>query len=106
MSDEQQKKGFYDRQLYVEKWGKILKCKGEIFAVAAELVNQNKNFQSAAALIFGLSWAEDKEWLQRCSQYWKDAWNKFPAGTKATPTWCYEFQQHYIKDVDKLPSGK
>jgi len=95
----------YDRKKFVELWAKILKCKPTPFDVAAELVNQNRNFNSAVAVLFGLGYRDPTiaAWLGRCHKHWKAAWDKYPAGTKCSADFAYKFQQYYIKEVDKYP---
>lgn len=93
---------FYDRDNYIASWSKILGCKSDAYSLAAALINKHKNFQSASAVLFGLSWRTHKEWLKKVSEYWQASWTVKDA--VCTAEWCYAFQQHYITEVAKYPA--
>ncbi len=97
-------KDFYDRENYLVKWAKLLKCKADVWSVASCLINDAKNYDSAMALIYGLSWRYNKDWLTKATEYFKTYWKSLGADAKATPDWLFQYQQHYINNVDKYPS--
>ena len=105
MSDEQKPKQgeFNSRDVFIEKWAKMFKCKPDAYSVSAELVNHHKNFQSACAVVFNLSFRYHKEWLVASSDYLKKMWSQYPKEAKADASWMYQFQQHYINEVAKYP---
>lgn len=106
MADEPAKKNplFEDRDIFIDKWSKMFKCKSNAFDVAAALINNHKNFQSASAILFGLSYVTHKKWLVKCAEHWQNAWMQYPKGTTCTADWCVQFQQYYITEVDKYPA--
>lgn len=91
----------YSRDEFIANWAKILKCNPEPYAIAVTLINVQKNYQTAMALIFGLSWAQDKEWLKRCTDYFSKNWD--PKTDVATVEWLGRFVDHYVQEVDKYP---
>jgi hypothetical protein len=97
-------KSFYDRDAYVAKWAKMFKCKADVWSVGCALINDVKNYDSAMALIFGLSWRHNKEWLRRASDYFRNYWKSLGDKAVASPDWLYQYQQHYLNSVDKYPS--
>lgn len=100
MSDDTKFFDQYDRKAFITRWAKLLKCKDTEFDVAVTLINGPKNFESAMAIIFGLSYMEHKEWLNKCSKYFKA---NFPENSIATVEFLAAFQKHYIEEVDKYP---
>lgn len=59
-------------EYYIEQWSKDLgvdKDPEPIWAVLEKLVNSAKNYDTAVAMMFELSWhdPDQKAWLRRCS---------------------------------------
>ena len=91
----------YSRDEFITDWAKILQCAPEPYAIAVKLINVNKNYQTAMALIFGLSWSNNKEYLKGVTEYFQKNWN--PATDTATPEWLGAFVDHYITEIQKYP---
>ena len=52
------------------------------------------------ALIFGLSWANNKDYLLRVTEYFGKNWD---ADDVATVEWLTAFVDHYVTEVEKYP---
>lgn len=86
---------------FIANWAKLLQCKPEPYAIAVKLINVNKNYQTAMALVFGLSWATHKDWLREVTEYFQSNWN---ADTDmATIEWLSAFVDHYVQEVKAYP---
>lgn len=94
----------YDREGYIKDWAeKILKLpEGEQtpFDVAAALVTRNRNFQTAAAILFGLSTVTHLDYIKAAAKHWED---NFPKGSVADKQYCIDFQKYYIDEVAPYP---
>ncbi len=91
----------YDRDGYIKDWAeKILKCEPTPFAVAAALVTQNRNFQTAVAILFGLSTVTHRDYIVACAEYWQ---KNFPPGSIADVAYTTAFQKHYVEEVVPYP---
>jgi len=92
----------YDREGYIKDWAeKILKVPADPFEVAAALVTRYRNFQSATAILFGLSMVTHKDYIINCAKYWE---TNFPPGSVADKVYCVQFQKHYIEEVVPYPT--
>jgi len=95
----------YDQEKFVSDWAtKILKLpadKADRFHVAAEMINQYKNFQTAVALVFGLSFATHKEYAVAAAEHWKANFGK---DEKATAEYVVQFRDYYINEVVAYPA--
>ena len=92
----------YDRAQFVSDWAtKILKCESNESAVAAELINQFRNFQTAVAIAFGLSFTTHKEYALAAAEHWK---KNFDEGSKATAEYVTQFRDYYINEVVAYPA--
>jgi hypothetical protein len=92
----------YSREEFLVNWASILKVAPEPYAIAVKLINVQKNYQTAMALIFGLSWAQDKEYLKACTDYFSANWD--PKSDVATVEWLGAFVDHYISEVRAYPA--
>lgn len=90
----------YSRDEFIAHWAKIIKCPPEPYAIAVQLINVNKNYQTAMGLIFGLSWVHNKEYLLRVTDYFNKNWT---SDDVATIEWLTAFVDHYITEVEKYP---
>lgn len=90
----------YSRDEFIAHWSKILGCAAEPYAIAVHLINNKRNYQTAMALIFGLSWANHKEYLKRIVAYFEKNWT---AEDVATVEWLAQFVDHYVTEVEKYP---
>lgn len=90
----------YSREEFMETWAKCLGCANDPYIIAVQLINVNKNYDTAMSLIFGLSWANNTQYLRRCTDYFKEIW---PANGVADVKWLAEFVQHYVTDKEKYP---
>lgn len=90
----------YDRDKFLAQWSVMLKCENTPFAIAAELVNKAKNFQTAVHVLFGLSWRTHAPYAKKCADYWREIW---PKDGVCTAQWCIEFQNHYITEKEAYP---
>ena len=92
----------YDRESFRQKWAEtILKVPNDPFHIAAALVSRNRNFETAVAILFDLSFVTHKEWIQNCAKHWKE---NFPEGNVADYDYCVQFQQYYINEVVAYPT--
>jgi hypothetical protein len=91
----------YARDEFIANWASILKVAPEPYAIAVKLINVQKNYQTAMALIFGLSWSQNKEYLKGVTDYFNKNWD----ATKDTATaeWLGQFVDHYVTEVQKYP---
>lgn len=91
----------YSRDEFIADWAKQLKLQtADPYTIAVHLINVNKNYDTAMALIFGLSWINHTQYLQRLTDYFKSVW---PVNGVATVEWLGQFVQHYITDKEKYP---
>ncbi len=91
----------YDRAGYLKDWAeKILKCENNEFAIAAALITQNRNFQTAVAVLFGLSFTTHKDYIIACAEYWQ---KNCPIGSIADVAYVTAFQKHYTEEVVPYP---
>lgn len=91
------------REDYIKAWAKMLGCNNDVYSVAAQLINKNKNFQSACAVLMNLSFRTHKEYLVKCSKYLETMWKGYGDTAVCNADWIYKFQQHYINEVDSYP---
>jgi len=90
----------YTREEFIANWAKCLGTKPDPYSIAVKLINVNKNYDTAMACIFGLSWINHPQYLQRVVTYFKSVWgDEF----SATEVWLGEFVTHYITDKEKYP---
>jgi hypothetical protein len=94
-----------DRKVYIEKWAKLLKVKPNEWDIACHMINVVKNYDTAMAVCFNLSWRKDKIWLRKCSDYFQQMWKGYGPDAKADVNWLYAFTQMYIKDVAAYPTS-
>ncbi len=93
----------YDRETFHKRWAEqVLKCPNTPFDIAAALVTKYRNFQTAVAVLFGLSVKDHREWVLACAEHWRA---NFPKGSVADYNYCVQFQQYYITEVAKYPEG-
>jgi hypothetical protein len=90
----------YSRDEFIADWAKILGTAPEPYAMAVKLINVQKNYQTAMALIFGLSWVNNKDYLKRVTEYFNANWT---VADTATIEWLTAFVDHYITEVEKYP---
>lgn len=92
----------YDQERFINDWAtKILKCPPDRYSVAAHLINEFRNFETAVALVFGLSFATHKEYASDAAKHWKE---NFDASSKATPEYVVQFRDYYIAEVVHYPA--
>lgn len=95
----------YNRTEYVAKWAKMLGCKTDEWSVTVHLINVVKNYQTAMALLFGLSWQTDKEYLKKvCKHFHENFKGSDGKDPVATAEWLYQYKEYYIKEVERLPT--
>lgn len=90
----------YSRDEFIAHWASVMKAPAEPYALAVTLINKNRNYQTAMALIFGLSWVHHKEYLQRVCKYFEANWS---AEDVANVEWLTAFVDHYVTEVEKYP---
>lgn len=88
------------REQFIADWAKVLGCDPNAYAIAVRLINVNKNYETAMAVVFGLSWVNHTQYLQRTTAYFKSIWVD---GTIVTAEWLGQFVQHYITDKEAYP---
>lgn len=93
----------YSREEFLTDWARQLKCANDPWSIAVHLINVNRNYSTAMATCFGLSWMQHKEYLQRATKYFQENWN--PASDVATIEWLTAFVEHYTVEVEKYPEG-
>jgi hypothetical protein len=94
----------YDQERFINDWAtKILKCPPDRYSVAAELINNYRNFETAVAISFGLSFATHKEYATNAAKHWKEAFLADP-NAKATPEYVVAFRDYYIAEVVPYPA--
>lgn len=91
----------YSRDEFIADWASQLGCKPNAWDVAVHLINVNKNYSTAMAVCFGLSWNTNKDYLLKVTQYFQSVWD--PLKDKATVEWLGQFVDHYITDKEKYP---
>lgn len=91
----------YSRDEFIAHWAKLLNCQPEPYAIAVTLINVKRNYQTAMAIIFGLSWYNHAEYLKRLVSYFESVWD--PATDVATVEWLAQFVDHYVTDKEKYP---
>lgn len=94
----------YNREEYIATWASKVLMLPEghhtPFDVAGALVTRNRNFQTAVAILFGLSTVTHLDYIKACAKYWED---NFPKDGVADAEYCIAFQQHYITEVVPYP---
>lgn len=90
----------YNREEFIAQWAKCLKVDPNPYNIAVQLINVNKNYDTAMSLIFGLSWANDTQYLRRVTDYFKSVW---PDNGVADVNWLVAFVKHYVEDKEKYP---
>ncbi len=92
---------------YIKEWMQQLKVDSP-WGIVVYMVNTKRNFDTAVAVMFGLSWSQDlpvqRAWLRRAS----DELKKLPAtypGVAFDAAYLYAWSQQYIKEVEALPNG-
>lgn len=94
----------YDQERFISDWAKFLKLPPEKCTrewVAATLINECTNFQTAVALVFGLSVATHKEYILGVVEHWKQNFDK---DCVATDQYCIQFRDYYINEVVAYPA--
>lgn len=91
----------YDRPSFIRDWAQQLECNPTEYDVAAHLINKNRNFETAMAVVFGLKWTVHEEYLRNAAKYLREQWQD---GDIATVEWLDAFVQHYISEVAAYPS--
>ena len=92
----------YDREEFIKTWAtKILHCEPNAVVIAAELLNQKRNFQTAVCMAFGLSVATHRQYILDAADYWS---KNFAKDDKATVEYVAAFVQHYINEVQPYPA--
>lgn len=92
----------YSRDEFIIDWAKALKCEPNPYAIAVVLINVNKNYDTAMSCIFGLSWYNHTQYLQRVTEYFRSVW---PADGVATTEWLAAFVKHYVEEKEAYPEG-
>lgn len=90
----------YSREEFIEQWAKSLKVDPNPYMIAVQLINVNKNYDTAMSLVFGLSWANNTQYLRRVTDYFKSVW---PDNGVADVNWLAEFVKHYVTDKEAYP---
>ncbi len=90
------------KEIFIKNWAKMvgLPPTADVFDIVVELINKSKNFQTATCLLFGLSYRTHKDWIVKCSTYWRDGWTE---GSICTKEWLITFQKFYITDPEGQP---
>jgi hypothetical protein len=94
----------YGREHYVKLYAQRFNCEANELVIAAHLINKAKNYLTAAAFIFGLSWKFEshRPYLTKAAahlaEYLKDA-------ADVDGTFLYEYQQAYVTEVDTAYPG-
>ncbi len=94
----------YDQERFLSDWAKFFKLPPEKHTrewVAAELINKNKNFQTAVALVFGLAVSTHKDYINGVVEHWKA---NFEKDCVATAEYCIAFRDYYISEVVAYPA--
>lgn len=91
----------YSKDEFIANWATILGTASEPYAIACKLINVQRNYQTAMALVFGLSWAQNKDYLKGVVDYFSQNWD--PAKDVATAEWLGAFVDHYVTEVQKYP---
>lgn len=89
-----------DRNKYITKYAAQIGVNPDAYSVAAYLISQNKNFQSACCFIFGLS-ARDPEqlaYVRKAADYLQNYLGD--SYTEVTAEWLSEFVGGYVTEVD------
>jgi hypothetical protein len=90
----------YARDEFIADWAKLLKCDPHPYHIAVQLINVKRNYHTAMAVIFGLSWNKNQEYLNRVVTYFSANWS---ADDVATVEWLGAFVDHYVTEVEKYP---
>ena len=66
------------------------------------------NFETAIAILFGLSWQHNADWLRRCTARFRQ-WVKENAGaidwqSEDMPTCLYDWAAYYNAEVEQAPT--
>lgn len=85
---------------FLADYAKVLGCKAEVFEMACVLINKYKNFQTACAIMFGLSFRDNRDYLVKCAEHLQSV---LVPGTVATSQWLVQFRDYYMSEVEKYP---
>lgn len=91
-------------EYYTEQWAKDLgvdKDPDPIWAIVEKLVNSAKNYDTAVAMMFELSWhdADQNKWLRRCSDELAKLPSVYP-GTFFDRMFLAEWVTYYTTEVE------
>lgn len=89
---------------YLESWAKELGVDNNPWAIAEYLVNTAKNYDTACAIMFGLSWSDEvqKAYLRRAADAMALLPTQYP-DTHFPADWLYQWLVYYTEEVEKLP---
>jgi hypothetical protein len=89
------------RDWFLRDASKMFACENNPYVIAAHYINRYKNASTALAVMFGLSWATNRDYLHSLVKYFNE---NFDMKTQeATPDWLYIFANHYVTEVSPLP---
>lgn len=89
------------REVFLKDWALMLKVENDAFAIAREVINQKKNFVTAVAVLFGLSFRTHKQYILDCAKYWEA---NFVPGAIVDTDYLLAFQKHYTEEVQPYPA--
>lgn len=90
----------YNRDAYLAAWAQQLGCPPDAYSIATHLINTNRNFETAMACCFGLSWVKHSEYLRNVCKTIREAWQP---NDVCTNEWLDQFVQYYITEVSPYP---
>jgi hypothetical protein len=94
-----------DRETYLIDWAKQLGIKpdpGFEWKICETLINKRKNYDTAAAVMFELSWRWHRDYLLRAVAALTE-WHKQAGCCVVSGNDLYTFVDYYIHNTEELP---
>ena len=95
-----------DREIFLKHYCVMLKLPPEttdVGVIAASIINTYKNYETAVAILFDLSWKDHTDWLRACADHLRESWNIAEHGM-ITSEWLWGFQQYYVTEKAEYPA--